>query len=71
MAAIQIVALGLAKRAALQAMNKSSPERPTLFLDFVLPPGPKHLFPNLWIADPHGTAPHVRWLATKAIARKS
>src|SRR5215468_8475190 len=38
-------------------MNEFSPERPALFFDFVLPPGPKDLFSNLWIADPHDAAP--------------
>jgi len=54
---ILISGLGLANGAALQAMNQFSPERPALFFDFVLPPGPKDLFSNLWIADPHDAAP--------------
>jgi hypothetical protein len=54
---ILISGLGLANGAALQAMNQFSPERPALFFDFVLPPGPKHLLSNLWIADPHDAAP--------------
>jgi len=38
-------------------MDKSLPERPALFFDFVLPFRSKDLLPNLWIADPHGTTP--------------
>jgi hypothetical protein len=46
-----------ANRAALQAMDKSFPEWPALFFDFVLPSRSKDLFSNFWIADPHGTTP--------------
>jgi hypothetical protein len=38
-------------------MKEFFPERPPLFLDFVLPFGPEDLFSNLWIADPHITTP--------------
>jgi hypothetical protein len=48
---------GPANRAALQAMDKSFPEWPALFFDFVLPSRSKDLFSNFWIADPHGTTP--------------
>ena len=44
---------GLANWAVLQAMQYLFPERPALFLDFMLPSRPEHLFLNLWIADPH------------------
>jgi|SRR4029077_4612392 len=38
-------------------MEESSPERPALFFDFVLPPWSEDLFSDLWIADPHSTTP--------------
>ncbi|SRR6266581_3193081 len=33
-------------------MKESFPERPPLFLDFMVPSGPEDFFSNLWIADP-------------------
>src|SRR5262249_52986251 len=59
----------LANGTALQAMNEFSPKRPALFFDFVLPPGPKHLFPNLWIADPHDAAPTLSMAVCKSHPR--
>ena len=57
-----ILRFGLANRAALQAVDESFPERPALFFGFVLPSRSKHLFLNLWIADPHTTTPILNGL---------
>jgi len=50
-----IVFCGLANGTTLQAMDQPFPERPALFIDFVLPSRAKHFFLNLWIANPHVT----------------
>ena len=49
--------LRLANGATLQAMHESFPQWPSLFSDFVLPSGPKHLLLNLWITDSQATTP--------------
>jgi hypothetical protein len=48
---------GLAKRAALQAMNQPFPQWPVLLFEFVPPSRPEHPFLSLWIADAHGRTP--------------
>ena len=53
------MSFALAYRAALQAMDEPFPERPALFLDFVLPSGSKDLFLNLGIAEPHTSTPRL------------
>ena len=52
-------------------MKESFPERPPLFLDFVLPSGPEDLSSNLWIADPHTTTPTLHGLENLKRFRRS
>ena len=49
--------LRLANGATLQSMKESLPQWPSLFGEFVLPSGPKHLLLNLWITDSQATTP--------------
>jgi hypothetical protein len=45
----------------MQAMNKSFPKWPALFLDFMLPLFTEHFSPNLRIADTHGPTHTLGW----------